>query len=194
MNDAEVLIKFKADTDDVEKKTKGLGEKIKSGLGVAGAVATAAATAAASAMATMGTEAVKAYADFEQLEGGVSTLFGTRDARNVEEYAKIVGKSVGDVEKEYKLLDEAQERVMVNAWKGYKTAGVSVNDYMETVTGFAASLKQSINDPIKLADAADQALTDMADNANKMGTSLDSIRNAYQGFAKQNYTIKLMSA
>lgn len=104
---------------------------------------------------------VSKYADFEQLIGGVETLFKD-SADKVSQYA-----------------DEA-----------YKTAGLSANQYMETVTGFSASLLQSLDgDTNKAADAANQAIIDMSDNANKMGTSMESIQNAYQGFAKQNYTM-----
>ena len=81
------------------------------------------------------------------------------------------------------------------AENAYKTAGMSANDYMETVTSFSASLIQSLGgDTQKAAEYADMAITDMSDNANKMGTDIESIQNAYQGFAKQNYTINLMSA
>lgn len=141
------------------------------------------------AIAGVVAKGVKEYAEYEQNLGGVFTLFGTGEASNVEEYAKQVGKSVDDVADEYNKLDEAQERVTVNAFQAYKTANLSANEYMSTVTSFAASLKQSISDPIELAAAADQAVIDMADNANKMGTAMESIQNAYKGFAKQNYTM-----
>jgi len=81
------------------------------------------------------------------------------------------------------------------AANAYKTAGLSANDYMEAVTGFSASLLQSMgNDTAAAAEKANTALVDMSDNANKMGTDMQDIHNAYQGFAKQNYTINLMSA
>lgn len=83
----------------------------------------------------------------------------------------------------------AQNEVMDNASKAYKTAGLSANEYMDTVSSFAASLKQSTSSELEAAQVADQAVIDMADNANKMGTSMESIQNAYQGFAKQNYTM-----
>ena len=89
---------------------------------------------------------------------------------------------------------EAQQTALANADKAYQTAGLSANDYMQTVTGFAAALKQSTETELEAAKAADQAVIDMADNANKMGTDMGSIQQAYQGFAKQNYTINLMSA
>jgi len=106
-------------------------------------------------------ESLSRYADFEQLTGGVETLFKT-SAGKVEGYAE----------------------------EAFKTTGLSANDYMETVTGFSASLIQSLGgDTEKAADKADMALRDMSDNANKMGTSMESIQNAYQGFAKLNYTM-----
>nr|DAM68886.1 MAG TPA: tail tape measure protein [Caudoviricetes sp.] len=152
--------KAKNSGDDAEKGGSGwskLGSIVK---GAAVAIG-AAAVAAGAAAIKLGKDVVTAYADYEQLVGGVDTLFGESSAK-VQEYA-------------------------ANA---YKTAGLSANDYMETVTSFSASLLQSLGgDTSKAADAADIALTDMSDNANKMGTSLDSIQNAYQGFAKQNYTM-----
>ena len=105
--------------------------------------------------------AVSDYADYEQLIGGVETLF-----------------------------KESADTVITNAANAYKTAGMSANEYMETVTSFSASLLQSLgNDTVAAASKADMAITDMSDNANKMGTDMEAIQNAYQGFAKQNYTM-----
>lgn len=113
------------------------------------------------AIINVGKQAITAYSDYEQLVGGVETLFKD-SAPIVESYAN----------------------------NAYKTAGLSANDYMETVTSFSASLLQSLKgDTEKAAKVADTAITDMSDNANKMGTSMESIQNAYQGFAKQNYTM-----
>ena len=113
------------------------------------------------ALVNVGKEAYNSYAEYEQLTGGVETLFKDSSG-TVMEYAK----------------------------NAYKTAGLSANEYMETVTSFSASLLQSLNgDTAKSAEIADMAITDMSDNANKMGTSMESIQNAYQGFAKQNYTM-----
>jgi len=110
--------------------------------------------------------AIDNYADYEQLVGGVDTLFKS-SSEKVKEYAN----------------------------NAYKTSGLSANEYMETVTSFSASLLQSLSGNTEAAaDKADLAITDMADNANKMGTSMEMIQNSYQGFAKQNYTINLMSA
>lgn len=146
--------------------------------------------ASAAAIGGLVTKSVTAYADYEQLIGGVETLLGAKGAKSVQEYAKQTGKSVSKVKGEYKTLVESQKLVVKNANNAYKTAGLSANDYMETVTGFAASLLQSTgNDTKKAAKLADVAVSDMADNANKMGTDMSSIQWAYQGFAKQNYTM-----
>ena len=96
---------------------------------------------------------------------------------------------MSEVREEYENLMTAQNEVMKNASEAYETAGLSANEYMDTVSGFAASLKQSTSNELEAAQAANQAVIDMADNANKMGTSMESIQNAYQGFAKQNYTM-----
>lgn len=137
------------------------GSALKSGLAVAAKAAAAATAAAAGAVIALTKSAVENYGEYEQLVGGVETLFKD-SAGTVEEYAN----------------------------NAYKTAGLSANEYMETVTSFSASLLQSMgNDTQAAAEKADQAITDMSDNANKMGTDMQSIQNAYQGFAKQNYTM-----
>lgn len=164
---------------------KGIGSsaiKVGKGLAVAGA-------AAATAVTALVSKSVGAFADYEQLTGGVETLFGA-GGRSVEEYAQSVGKSVSDVQGKYDSLMSAQNVVLENANKAYMTAGMSANEYMDTVTGFSASLISSLGgDTNKAADYANSALVDMSDNANKMGTDMESIKNAYQGFAKQNYTM-----
>ena len=110
--------------------------------------------------------------------GGISKAVG--------EGAKLE-QSMGGIETLFK--DNAEE-VFKNAEKAYKTAGLSANEYMENVTSFSASLIQSLGgDTEKAVKVADMAMVDMADNANKMGTDMSAIQNAYQGFAKQNYTM-----
>lgn len=143
--------------DKSKERFSKLGSVLK-GVGVAmGAVVTAAAATAVK----LRKEVVNAYADYEQLVGGVDTLF-KGSSQKLQSYAS----------------------------NAYKTAGLSANDYMETVTGFSASLIQSLGgDTDKSVKYADMAITDMADNANKMGTDMSLIQNAYQGFAKQNYTM-----
>lgn len=156
--------------------------KVGKGLAVAGA-------AAATAVTALVSKSVGAFSDYEQLTGGVETLFGA-GGRSVEEYAQSVGKSVSDIQGKYDSLMSAQNAVLENANKAYMTAGMSANEYMDTVTGFSASLISSLGgDTNKAADYANSALVDMSDNANKMGTDMESIKNAYQGFAKQNYTM-----
>lgn len=145
--------------------------------------------AAATGLAALTKQALDASASYEQLKGGVETLFGA-GGMSIEEYAKSVGKSVEKVEAHYNKLMAAQDKVIQNSYDAYKTAGMSSNEYMETVTSFSASLLQSVaGDTTIAADIADMAIRDMSDNANKMGTSMESIQNAYQGFAKQNYTM-----
>jgi phage-related protein len=114
------------------------------------------------AFVNIGSQAIEGYAEFEQLEGGVKKLFG----------------------------EDMAETVKKNANNAFKTAGMTANEYMETVTSFSASLINSLGgDTAKATDYADMAISDMADNANTFGTSMESIQNAYQGFAKGNYTM-----
>lgn len=120
-----------------------------------------AATVVATGLTAMTKSAVDQYADYEQLVGGVETLF-----------------------------KDSSDKVVEYANNAYKTAGLSANEYMDTVTSFSASLLQGLGgDTEKAAETANLAITDMSDNANKMGTDMASIQNAYQGFAKQNYTM-----
>lgn len=117
---------------------------------------------------------------------GVATAFGVMTKSALDSYASLE-QNIGGIET---LFKDSSQKVIDSAKNAYKTAGLSANAYMETVTSFSASLLQSLgNDTEKAADYADRAITDMSDNANKMGTSMELIQNAYQGFAKQNYTM-----
>lgn len=117
--------------------------------------------AAAAGIGKVIKDSIVAGADLEQSIGGIETLF-----------------------------KESADQVIANAKRAYQTAGMSANDYMELTTGFSASLLSSLgNDTAKAADVADMAMTDMSDNSNKLGTNMEDIKNAYQGFAKQNYTM-----
>ena len=181
LNDAKKEAKtFSSTLADVGKTgAKALGTALK-----AGAIASTGAIVGLVKTATQG------YAEFEQLYGGVETLFGAKGAQNVEEYAQMTGKSVDSVRGEFNKLMDAQNLVIANADQAYKTAGLSMNEYLSQATSFSASLLQSLNgDTVATAKVTDMAIIDMADNANKMGTSIESIQNAYQGFAKQNYTM-----
>ena len=153
--------------DEASGSIKKISGAVGKGLATAAKVGIAALGAASAAVGALVTQSVKAYADYEQLVGGVETLFSSLD---------------GTV--------SAAPKVLENAAKAYETAGLSANQYMETVTSFSAALVASLgNDYEAAARISDMAITDMADNANKMGTSMESIQAAYQGFAKQNYTM-----
>lgn len=185
------LNKVKNNLSNIAKKASGVAYRgLKKIAGISFKALIGGLGASAAAIGGLVAKSVTAYADYEQLIGGVETLLGAKGAKSVQEYAKLTGKSVGKVKGEYKKLNESQKIVVKNANNAFKTAGLSANDYMETVTGFAASLLQSTgNDTKKAAKLADVAVSDMADNANKMGTDMSSIQWAYQGFAKQNYTM-----
>lgn len=162
-----------------------MGNLAAKGLKVVG-VSLAAAGVAVGALAK---QSLDAYSDYEQMVGGVKTLFGT-EAASVEEYAASVGKSVGEVQGEYDTLVAAQNKVFSDAKNAYKDAGMSANAYMQTVTSFSARLLQGLGgDSQKAAEIANMAVVDMSDNVNKMGSSMTDVQNAYQGFAKQNYTM-----
>lgn len=157
-----------AQLDGITSSAAASGGKMSGVLGKMGGIALGVGKAALAGMAVAGTaiaglvtKSVQSFAEYEQLVGGVETLFG-KSASTVMEYAN----------------------------NAFQTAGMSANDYMETVTGFSASLLQSLGgDTAAATEYANMAITDMSDNANKMGTSMDAIINAYQGFAKQNYTM-----
>lgn len=144
--------------------------------------------AAGAAIGTITKFAVSSYSEYEQLVGGVETLFGAQ-GMSLKKYAKSIGETVGQAKGKYDQLIQAQTDVMNNAKVAYKTAGMSANDYMNTITSFAAALKQSTANETEAAKVANMAVIDMADNANKMGTNMEDIQNAYQGFSKQNYTM-----
>ena len=143
---------------------------------------------AAAAIGKFVKDSLDAGAALQQSIGGIETLLGT-NGQTIEQYAASMGKSVDEVRGKYMMLQQAQETALHNAEIAYKTAGLSANDYMQTVTSFAASLKASGISELEAAEAADKAVIAMADNANKMGTDMSSIQAAYQGFAKQNYTM-----
>lgn len=160
MNLMDLFVKISVD-DQASSQVETIGSKLKGGLATAAKVGAAAVAAAGAAIIAIGKQAIEQYAEYEQLVGGVETLF-----------------------------KQSSDTVMEYAENAYKTAGLSANEYMSTVTSFSASLLQSLGgDTEAAAKYADMAITDMSDNANKMGTSMEMIQNAYQGFAKQNYTM-----
>lgn len=174
----------KEESSKIEKAVNKTGE-IASKVGKAAIIG---ATAAATAIGTITKFAIQHYAEYEQLVGGVETLFGAQGL-SLKKYAQSIGQTVEQARGKYDQLIQAQTEVMNNAKVAYKTAGMSANDYMNTITSFAAALKQSTANETEAAKVANQTVIDMADNANKMGTNMEDIQNAYQGFSKQNYTM-----
>lgn len=175
-------------TDVFGEETDGLGEKTGQSIG-AQLVGTIKKVVAAAGIGKLISESLNLGGALQQSIGGIETLFGA-GGRSIEEYAQSVGKSVDEVKDEYASLMQSQQIVFDNAKQAYKTVGLSANDYMEQTTSFAASLLSSVShDTNAAAQLANMAMVDMADNANKMGTDMQDIQNAYQGFAKQNYTM-----
>ena len=174
----------KEESGKIEKAVNKTGE-IASKVGKAAIIG---ATAAATAIGTITKFVIQHYAEYEQLVGGVETLFGAQGL-SLKKYAQSIGQTVEQARGKYDQLIQAQTEVMNNAKVAYKTAGMSANDYMNTITSFAAALKQSTANETEAAKVANMAVIDMADNANKMGTNMEDIQNAYQGFSKQNYTM-----
>ena len=194
----------------VDKKAQGFGSSLLKGIGTAAKWAAGVAAAAGTAGLALSKMAVDAYADYEQLVGGVETLFGA-GGQTFDEYSEAIQSSTESIKEfqkanglavdgvigpktsaaivaHYGKLKTVQEDVLKNANEAYRTAGMSANTYLETVTSFSASLIASVGgDTAKAAKLADQAIIDMSDNANKMGTDIGRIQDAYQGFAKQNY-------
>ena len=186
--DGRVIIDTELDDKGLSRGMDGFSGKLGK-FGTAAKVVAAGAAAAGTAVVSLIYKSVEAYARYEQLVGGVETLFGA-GGKTLDEYAKSVGKSTDAVQGEYDKLMSAQQTVLDNAADAYKNAGMSANEYMNTVTSFAASLTSSLGgDTQAAAEKANLAINDMADNANKMGTFMEMIQNAYQGFAKQNYTM-----
>lgn len=168
MADGRVIIDTEVDSSGAEKDVGKLGNKLTKvgstmakGVGVALKGTAVAIGTTATAIGALGAQSVKLYSEYEQLVGGVDTLF-KESSKQVQKYAE----------------------------NAYKTAGISANKYMDTVTSFSASLISSVGgDTKKAADLANVALTDMSDNANKMGTSMDTVIETYQSLAKGNYAM-----
>lgn len=161
MSDGRIIIDTTVDNSGAEKDIKNLSSKLGSMAKASAAVITAIVTAATGGIAALTKLSVEQYAEYEQLTGGVETLF-----------------------------KNSSDKVMEYANNAYQSAGMSANEYMDTITGFAASLLQGLGgDTEKAAQIGNMAVEDMSDNANKMGTAIERIQDAYQGFAKANYTM-----
>lgn len=169
ISDGRIVIDTEVDSSGAIRDAQGLGSKLKKVAGNAlssvAKITTGIATVATGVVAALTKVSVEQFAEYEQLIGGVETLF-----------------------------QSSSDKVIEYADNAYKSAGMSANEYMSTITGFSASLLQGLGgDTEKAAQIGNMAVTDMSDNANKMGTAIERIQDAYQGFAKQNYTINLMS-
>ena len=168
MNLFELFVKIGVD-DQASDKISKLSSKLGDGLKTAAKVGTAAVGVASAGIAALTKSSVENYAEYEQLVGGVQTLFGLQ-GQSLEEYAATVGKTTDEALDEWLKYTTGERKILNNAEIAYKTAGMSMNEYMETVTSFSASLIQSLDgDTAKAADYADRAIIDMSDNANKMG-------------------------
>ena len=178
---------------DAEHEASSFANKLKTGLGkglaVAGKATVAAVGAAATAVGVLTKKSVDAYAEYEQLAGGVKKLYGNM-GQSLEEYAKDQGKSVDEVKDEWQSLEDAQNEVLNNAKQAYKTAGMDMNTYLDTATTFSASLINSLGgDTMEAAKQTDKAMRAISDNYNTFGGDMEGISNAFKGFSKQNYTM-----
>lgn len=192
MNLLDLFIKIGVD-DKASSKIDGIASKVTGTLGNAAGLA-AKGVAAGVAAVTAATGAITkssldAYGAYEQNVGGIQKLFGNM-GKSLDEYAELTGNAVDAVAQKWGVLEQSQNMVLQNAANAYKNAGMSANQYMEQVTGFSAALITSLgNDTVAAANYAEMAMVDMSDNVATFGTDMESIQWAYQGFAKQNYTM-----
>lgn len=164
-----------------------MGGKLKAAFGKV--VAGIGAAAVGKQILDLGKSAFQAYSDFEQLAGGVAKLYGNA-GQSVSQYAATQGKSIAEVTATWQRNNAAQDTVMKNASQAFKTCGMSANAYMEQATSFSAALINSLGgDTQKAAAMTDVAMRAMSDNINTFGSSAEDVSNAFNGFAKQNYTM-----
>lgn len=171
MNVFEIFAKLSLKTDDYESKldkAKGKAEGVGKALATGAKIAGTAIATASTAIGALTAQSVNAYSEYEQLEGGIQTLYGENS--------------------------KASEEMMKHASEAWKTAGLSANEYMETAIQSSASMISSLGgDTEKASQLMDMSITDMSDNVNKMGTTMEAVQNAYRGFSRGNFTINLMS-
>ena len=205
MNVIELFAKFVMDTSDLDKGLKGAESKLSSFSGVVGSGLAGAAKLGAAALATTATAAIgaatavaavakqsaSAYAEYQQLQGGVQTLFNDSGKAAAEYRAELeaTGATEAEIARAMANFEDPTATVMKNAANAYKTAGMSANQYMDTVINMAASLNKATGDMEESTRLADMAITDMSDNVNKMGTSMEMVQNAYRGFTRGNFTM-----
>ena len=181
---------FDRKTEDSKEKAGMFGDMLKADLVGKGIMAAIdGIKRLGSAMVDLTKTSVNAYSNYQQLSGGISKLFGTAGA-TLEEYAEQQGVTADEAREKYEQLVKAQDAVAGHAAEAFETAGMSANDYMEAVSGFSAALINSLGgDTVEAAERADTAMRAISDNVNTFGTDMGSVQNAFQGFAKQNYTM-----
>lgn len=192
MNLLDLMIKVGL-KDEASGKAEGVASRVVGTLGKAGATVAKAVgvgvAAVGAGVAAIGVASTQAYAAYEQNVGGIQKIFGNM-GKSLDEYAALTGQTVEQCGGKWQQLEIAQTKALANADAAYKTCGQSANAYMEQVTGFSAALVSSLGgDTVKAVDYANMAMVDMSDNANTFGTATEDLQNAYQGFAKQNYTM-----
>lgn len=184
MNLLDLMVRIGVD-DQASDKVAGIGSGIGSKLSTAAKAGVAAVGAAVTAIGGM---ALKATSDYEQLSGGVAKLYGS--GQTLIAFAQEQGRAVAEVRDEYDSLNPAVALMSENASKAWQTAGMSANQYMEQATSFSAALINSLGgDTVKAAQQTDVAMRAMSDNVNTFGSNMTDVQNAFQGFAKQNYTM-----
>lgn len=203
MNVFDLFAKLSLDTSeydkelgDAEQKASGfggafasVGKAVGNGLATVAKVGVAAVGTASAAIGALTTKSVEAYSEYEQLVGGVQKLYGNM-GQSLEEYAQAQGQSVEEAKAKWQELEDAQNLVQENAKNAYRTAGMSMNDYMDTATSFSAALINSLGgDTLKAAEQTDVAMRAISDNFNTFGGDIEGVKNAFMGFAKQNYTM-----
>lgn len=205
MNVIELFAKFVMDTSELDRGLKGAESKLSSFSGVVGSGLAGAAKLGAAALATTATAAIgaatavaavakqsaDAYAEYQQLQGGIQTLFndGGKAAAKYRAELEATNATEAEIARAMANFEDPTATVMKNAANAYKTAGMSANQYMNTVINMAASLNKSTGDMEESTKLADMAITDMSDNVNKMGTTMEAVENAYRGFTRGNFSM-----
>lgn len=175
--------------DGVKQAGGLIADGMKSAVMLGGKAAIGAIGGLTAGIGMLGKAAVEGFADYQQFTGGISKLFGTA-GQSLEEYAASTGQTTEEAKGDWLNLLGAQREVFSNARDAYKTAGLDQNTYMQTVTGFSASLIKSLGGDTKAAaNLADRAIRDMSDNANTFGTDMSTLQAAYQGFARGNFNM-----
>lgn len=188
MNLLDLMVKIGVD-DQASSRIGAIGSGIAGAVGGAAKVAAAGAAAAVTGLAAVTKASLDGYSAYEQAVGGVQKLYGNM-GQSLEEYAASVGQTTDQARAKWQALGNAQTTMLKQAQGAFATCGMSANAYMEQATSFSAALINSLGgDTEKAAAQTQKAMVAMADNVNTFGTSMTDVQNAYQGFAKQNYTM-----